>query len=60
LYNESIKSIERVNNLCNAYIKNYEKMYRAYEQQFDNMQRMNQKWFDVFSKSWDRQQTEKR
>ena len=41
---ESIKSIERVNNLYNEYIRNYEKMNRAYEQEFANVQRMNQKW----------------
>jgi hypothetical protein len=35
-------------------------MNRAYEQQFDNMQRMNQKWLDLFSKSWDQPQSEKR
>ncbi len=34
-------------------------MNRAYEQQFDNMQKMNQKWLDLFSKLWDQQQTEK-
>ena len=30
-----------------------EKINIAYEQQFDNMQRMNQKWLDLFSKSWE-------
>ena len=58
LYNESIKSIERVNELCNEFTRSYEKISRAYEQQFDNMQRMNQKWLDLFSKSWDQQQNQ--
>ena len=40
-------------------IRNYEKMNTLYEQQFDNMQRMNQKWFDVFSKAWEQKQNEK-
>jgi hypothetical protein len=34
-------------------------MNRSYEHQFDNMQRMNQKWLDAFSKSWEHQQNEK-
>jgi hypothetical protein len=29
-----------------------------YEQQFDNMQRMIQKWFDDFSESWEQQQNQ--
>jgi hypothetical protein len=37
----------------NEFTKRYEKINRAYEQQFDNMQRMNQKWLDLFSKSWE-------
>ena len=35
------------------------KMNRLYQQQFDNMQRMNQKWLDVFSKAWEQRQNEK-
>jgi hypothetical protein len=31
---------------------------RVYDQQFDNMQRMNQKWLDLFSKSWEQQQNQ--
>ena len=42
MYNESIKNIERVNELYDAFIRNYEKVNEVYEQQFDNMQRMNQ------------------
>jgi hypothetical protein len=49
-------SIERVNEFYNEFTKSYEKINRVYEQQFDNMQRMNQKWFDLFSKSWEEQQ----
>jgi hypothetical protein len=29
------------------------------EEQFDNMQRINHKWLDIFSKSWGQQQNEK-
>jgi uncharacterized protein Yka (UPF0111/DUF47 family) len=42
LYDDSIKRIERVNEI-------YNKMATSYEQQFDNIQRMSQKWFDVLS-----------
>ena len=42
------------------YIRNYEKIKRVYKQQFDIMQRMNQKWLDLFPKSWEQHQNEKR
>ena len=58
LYNESIKSIERVNDLYNVFIRNYEKMNTLYEQQIENMQGINQKWIDLFSKSWKQQQNQ--
>jgi len=61
LYNESIKNIERVTEL---HAHSLEIMWAAvnqlYEQQFDNMQKMNQKWLDLFSKSWEQHQNEKR
>jgi hypothetical protein len=59
LYDKSIKSIEKANELYNIFIAS-EKMGALYEQQFDNVQRMNQKWLDLFSKSWGQQQNEKR
>jgi hypothetical protein len=59
LYNESIRSIERVNDLYNAFIRNHEKMNTFYEQQYENMQRLDQKWLDVFSKAWEQKQIEK-
>jgi hypothetical protein len=34
-------------------------MNTLYEQQFENMQRMNQKWLDVFSKAWEQKQNQK-
>jgi hypothetical protein len=58
LYDESINRIERVNDLYKKYIDSYEKMAISYEKQLlDNMQRMNQKWCDVF-KSWEEHQQE--
>jgi archaellum component FlaF (FlaF/FlaG flagellin family) len=51
LYDESIKRIERVNELYNKFIGSYERIATLYEQQFDNIQRMNQKWYDVLSKN---------
>ena len=69
IYNEFIKNFEKISQLQKDYIINLEKINYLYNEsiksvesnmQFDNMQRMNQKWFDLFSKSWDQQQTEKR
>ena len=31
------------------FIDSYEKMATSYEQQFNNIQRMSQKWYDVLS-----------
>jgi hypothetical protein len=33
-------------------------MNTLYEQQIDNMQKMNQKWLDVFFKAWEQQQNQ--
>jgi len=53
LYNEFIKKIERVNELYNNSIASYEIFGLLYEQQFQNMQRMNHNWLDLFSKPWE-------
>ncbi len=34
-------------------------MNALYEQQFDNMQKMNQRRFDVFSEAWEQLRIEK-
>ncbi len=34
-------------------------MNTFYEQQYENMQRLDQKWLDVFSKAWEQKQIEK-
>jgi hypothetical protein len=59
LYNEFINNIERVNKIYNEFIVSYEKFGLLSKQQFQNMQRMNQKWLDLFSKPWEQLQNEK-
>jgi hypothetical protein len=59
LYDESIKRIERVNELYNKYIDSFGKMVTSYEQLLlDNMQRMNQRWQDILSKTGEQHQNE--
>jgi hypothetical protein len=47
-YNESSKLIERIYDTYKEFIENYPKINRLGEQQFEDMQRVNQQWFNLF------------
>ena len=50
LYNESIKYIEKMNEIYNEFIKSNEHLIELYKQYFDEMQRINQQWINLFWK----------
>ncbi|MFL6456912.1 MAG: hypothetical protein ACJ71G_08085 [Nitrososphaeraceae archaeon] len=34
--------------ICKEFIENYTKMNQLYKQHFENMQKVNQQWFNLF------------